>query len=250
MIVSGCCELDINRQPYRASAGDILLIPPYALHAGNILPGKKFSHLCFCFDLSLLPHAELRQMLESGCWDTIKQIRPGDAVYPLLYKPIHEIYSQSAEGKTGWDFVAQGLIYYVFGVLTQHEGIFSGQPRSKNVDLCVRVLQYLEQHYAEPLTSAGIATFFSYTQSYFCRLFQQNFGMPFQKYLCRFRIGKVKLLLSDSNLSIADAAAQVGFENSSYFTRVFREAAGCTPYTFRQQQLLLHADSNRLPQTT
>ena len=54
VVVEGQCEVTIDQTLYTVDGGDLLLIPPYSLHSGRILPGRAFSHFCFCFDLSAL----------------------------------------------------------------------------------------------------------------------------------------------------------------------------------------------------
>lgn len=68
-VESGCGNVTIDQQSYDVSAGDLLLIPPYSIHSGLILPGEAFSHFCFCFDLSLLKEPEFTHLMESGCLD-------------------------------------------------------------------------------------------------------------------------------------------------------------------------------------
>lgn len=234
LIREGCCRIEINREPCTAGAGDVVLIPPYALHSGSILPGGRFSHQCFCFELSLAGSEELTSMLESGCWDTAKLLTKGSAGYEEIAHAAGEIYRQSVHRQKGWDLIVRGQLGTLFGMLMQQNGIFSGKPASRDVEFCVRTLQYLEAHYAEELTSRDLAQQLCYTQSYFCRLFLENFGMPFQKYLIQFRLARVRLLLSEPDSSVTGAAEQVGFHNASYFSRLFRTEFGCTPAAFRR----------------
>jgi two-component system response regulator YesN len=60
-------------------------------------------------------------------------------------------------------------------------------------------------------------------------------GISLWDYLNRFRIQKAKELLLLTDESITAIAADVGYEDISYFSRVFREIAGCSPRAFRQQ---------------
>jgi AraC-like DNA-binding protein len=236
IITSGKCVVNVNCDPCAAEAGDLVLIPPYAPHSGTVPAGEDFFHLCFCFDLSLLGDAELIQMLESGCLDTVRRVPAGTELSGVLLPMAQKIFDQCTARRNGWHLIVRGLLNEMFGELSQRNCFFSSQPKRRDVNFCVRLLKLLESHYAEQITSRDAAAFFSYTQSYFCRLFQDNFGMPFQRYLCEYRLAKVKILLSSSELSISDAAESVGFQSPGYFSRVFREEFGCTPVEFRQQQ--------------
>jgi two-component system response regulator YesN len=60
-------------------------------------------------------------------------------------------------------------------------------------------------------------------------------GIPLWDYLNRYRIQKAKELLLTTDESITAIAANVGYEDTSYFSRVFHEIAGCAPRAYRQQ---------------
>jgi YesN/AraC family two-component response regulator len=106
--------------------------------------------------------------------------------------------------------------------------------RTRETKFCLRVLEYLEKHYKENLTSAEVARDLFYNQSYFCRLFKKNFGLCFSEYLILFRLNKAKYMLEDKTLSITDIAYETGFSTASYFIKVFHRENGVTPKRFRE----------------
>jgi two-component system, response regulator YesN len=58
--------------------------------------------------------------------------------------------------------------------------------------------------------------------------------MTFVAYLTHVRVSNAQRLLQETNLSIAEIAAQVGFSDQSYFDRRFKQAFGKSPREFRQ----------------
>jgi transcriptional regulator GlxA family with amidase domain len=68
----------------------------------------------------------------------------------------------------------------------------------------------------------------------FSRFFSRHFGKPFVCYLAEIRIGNACRLLMESNLGIAQIAAEVGFNNLANFNRRFRELKGVTPSEYRR----------------
>ena len=62
-------------------------------------------------------------------------------------------------------------------------------------------------------------------------------GRSFTDYILELRVNKAKDLLKNTNMDILDVAASSGFENQSYFTKIFRKSTGLTPRHYRQNYL-------------
>jgi AraC-like DNA-binding protein len=95
--------------------------------------------------------------------------------------------------------------------------------------LVKRVLVYIHQNYARPLTRWEIAQSVGISEDYLTRLFNRELGLSPWDYLNRYRILKARLLLTNTSLSIGAIARQVGFKDPSYFSRVCRKVLGMSP---------------------
>lgn len=60
-------------------------------------------------------------------------------------------------------------------------------------------------------------------------------GKTFKEYLTQVRISKSKKLLATTEMSVAEVARAVGFDNSGYFAKLFKERMGCTPLKFKTE---------------
>ncbi len=98
-----------------------------------------------------------------------------------------------------------------------------------------RSIQYINAHYAEHITLEDIAREVYLSPSYFSRIFKQDMGESMTTYLNRIRIERSKKLLQDKGLRLTDVAQAVGFEDHSYFTKVFKKITGMTPITYRER---------------
>lgn len=96
-----------------------------------------------------------------------------------------------------------------------------------------RATQYIKDNYQMPLTLEMAAGQMMLNPSYFSTLFKQTTGSSFKDYLNYIRIEESKKLLTNTNGTILDIALTVGFENQSYFTKVFRKYTGITPKQYR-----------------
>lgn len=242
VVSSGSCEVSVSNTWFRANAGDILLIPPYALHSGNILPGDAFDHFCFCFDLSIVNDSELKKSLETGYADVRKIVRNETELCRELFPLTEQIYRQSNLCGAGWELIVRGALTILLGKLIQSGCFFTIAQKNANQDFCIKVLDILAKQYANDVTSRIAAEELSYSQSYFCRLFHNNFNTSFQQYLCQFRLCKAKHMLSEPKITVSEAARRVGFNNLSYFSRMFKYYFGCTPQHYKSSPV----PSNRL----
>ena len=98
-----------------------------------------------------------------------------------------------------------------------------------------RCMQYIETHYYEKISLEQLAEMVYLSPPYLSRIFRQETGTAFNDYLNQVRIGKAKALLQYDDLRIADIASAVGFDDQSYFTKVFRRITGTAPLRYRAQ---------------
>ncbi len=95
-----------------------------------------------------------------------------------------------------------------------------------------RALEYVERNYRDKVSSAHAAAICRLTTFQFSRLFKETYGLTFQEYVVRFRLREAGRLLKNPNAQIADVAFLVGFNDPSYFTKVFRRYTGVSPSRF------------------
>lgn len=107
------------------------------------------------------------------------------------------------------------------------------QNTNKNSEVVKNAIQYITQNYNTPLTLEDTANHVHLNPSYFSTLFKQSCGSSFKEYLNYIRIEESKNLLTNTSYSIIDIAIAVGFENQSYFTKVFKKFTGLTPKQYR-----------------
>jgi signal transduction histidine kinase/AraC-like DNA-binding protein len=101
--------------------------------------------------------------------------------------------------------------------------------------LVKQAIAYIHQHYGRQLSRQEIAGFVGVSERYLTDIFHQELGLSPWEYLNRFRVMHAQRLLRETRAGISGIAAQVGFDDPSYFGRVFRKFAGQTPRAYREQ---------------
>src|SRR5882672_66390 len=96
------------------------------------------------------------------------------------------------------------------------------------------IAETMRRDYARELRAGDLAQTLKMSRFQFCRLFKRSFGCSFRTYLTRLRIGSACRLLSKSGgaASVTEVGLAVGFQDASYFARMFRQATGESPSTY------------------
>ena len=96
-----------------------------------------------------------------------------------------------------------------------------------------KAITFISKNYANSLTLEYVASQVHLNPAYFSSLFKKESGFSFKEYLNMVRIEESKRLLTNTDYTIVDIAIAVGFEDQSYFSKVFKKYTGVTPKQFR-----------------
>jgi signal transduction histidine kinase/DNA-binding LacI/PurR family transcriptional regulator/AraC-like DNA-binding protein/ActR/RegA family two-component response regulator len=97
-----------------------------------------------------------------------------------------------------------------------------------------QVMAYIHEHYAEPISREDMAAYGGVSARHLTRCFSQDVGVSPITYLNRYRVKQAKRLLLAQDRSITQIAGDVGFSDSSYFARVFRNEMGVSPRAYQR----------------
>lgn len=114
------------------------------------------------------------------------------------------------------------------------ERVYNSQDAHKMSQL-KPVIEYMQTFYDQPLTLAGIAKVAHLSVSRLAHLFREQMGITLIDYLTNIRINHAKRLLLTTELNCTRICFEIGYNNQSYFTRVFKQITGLTPRQFRAQ---------------
>lgn len=144
-----------------------------------------------------------------------------------------ELQSDSIMGQLYVESLTQVLVIH----LLRHYSTFTQPITSENRSLTHtrlrQAIDYIHTHLDQDLSLAEIAGAINITPTYFASLFKRATGLSPHQYVIQQRVERAKLLLSKTDLAIADIALQVGFSNQSHLTRHFKRLIGVTPKQVR-----------------
>jgi AraC family transcriptional regulator len=98
------------------------------------------------------------------------------------------------------------------------------------------VAEFIEEHLAEEISLAALAELADLSLYHFARAFKQSFGVPPHSYHMARRMDRARSLLQSPALSVTQIGIQIGFRETSSFTRAFRRFTGLTPTEYRRHR--------------
>jgi transcriptional regulator GlxA family with amidase domain len=96
-----------------------------------------------------------------------------------------------------------------------------------------QVLDYIHTHLDQDLSLAELAETLNLSPTHFATAFKQSIEVSPHQYVIQQRVERAKLMLSKTDLAIADIALQVGFSSQSHLNQQFKRLTGMTPKQVR-----------------
>ncbi len=122
--------------------------------------------------------------------------------------------------------ILDGILHAMQGAAAQKEDISNYAIK--------KAISYIRMHYAENISLEEIADMLDLTPEYLSALFNREVGVNFTAFLRDFRLSHAKRLLKGTDKKVYEIAQEVGYSDSKYFNRVFKENVGVSPREFRQ----------------
>lgn len=111
----------------------------------------------------------------------------------------------------------------------------NAKKKSKNQLIVEQVKEIINERYGEELTTKELSKKIFLSPNYIGAIFKNETGIGFLEYLTQVRMEEAKVLLQDINLKIYEVAEQVGYNNTPYFSTVFKDFMGFAPKEYRER---------------
>jgi AraC family transcriptional regulator len=154
---------------------------------------------------------------------------------PLLEQLCRRLFDEAAQcNPLGELFADHALVLLVSGLLrlANHKLAEQSCPGRLGGGTLRRVLNYVNDHLAGPISLADLAGVANLSEFHFARLFQTTMGVPPYQHVLRQRVERAQQLIRERRLSLAQIATTAGFSDQSHLTRHFKRCVGLTPKQF------------------
>lgn len=243
VIKKGQGYVSVDFDKHLVHSGDIIMICRGCLHAIEQDASYKMEYENIIFKPELLSSGandlcmlQYMKPLLDGTLPVEHFLTPAHEVFESLSNCIRQIDLVCADQTTGWQLAVKSALFYFFFLLIseRQKKTVSISHNPKSLEKMKTVLKYVEEHYTEKLTIDDMAKLTFYSKSHFMKFFKVHMGTGFTEYLNDYRLAMAARLLKSSDESILMIAEESGFDNLSYFNRIFKRKYGVSPGSYRK----------------
>jgi len=156
----------------------------------------------------------------------------------LAYGLLHEMSSVQLQGQlyanTLIQAIAAHLLRHYSSATPQTQAQIEPRRTSLTPVRLRQVFDYIQEHLEQDLSLAHLATIAHLSPYHLTRLFKEATGLSLHQYVTHQRVERAKQFLQESDLRIADIAAQVGFHDHAHLIRHFTRLVGISPGNLRK----------------
>ena len=243
----GLISVDFDKRT--VTSGDIVFIRPGQLHSIEQYSTRVMEYENIILKPELLISGETdlcaRQFItplmkgELRCAAFLTPAVPG---YPEISDCISHIDYLCERQPNGYQLAVKGFLFQLLFLLISHQQKKSAIPalQTKSLEKIKTILKYVEEHYDEHITIDDMAALTFYSKSHFMKFFKAHMGTGFIEYLNDYRLTIAERLLRTSDASVLEIAEKSGFDNLSYFNRIFKRKYSQSPG--KQRRLYASSD--------
>ncbi|MDA8408793.1 MAG: helix-turn-helix domain-containing protein [Treponema sp.] len=104
----------------------------------------------------------------------------------------------------------------------------------KHADVMMKAMRYINARFDKPITLDEVAEAVSLSPTYFSKIWNEEMKCRFTAYLNKLRIERARVLLRTTDTPLVEIAGLLGYEDQSYFNKVFKKLVGLSPGRFRE----------------
>ncbi|HZK01483.1 MAG TPA: AraC family transcriptional regulator [Anaerovoracaceae bacterium] len=217
-VVSGQGEFLVNGVRYTVRGGDLICVQKGSKESANVDPAKLMD--CYCVNV-LVNDLSCKEIPLPFQTVTHIGIREDIIAY------FHEMTAAWLLRDSCYKLKTRAI--YMLILTRCYQVIFRGKDNSNTNNRIEMVLQYVLDHYAEPLSVKKMAKMTKLSPLYFGTLFMKEMGQTFRQYLTTIRINQAENLLYSGMYNVSETASECGFSDVFYFSKVFKEHRGVSP---------------------
>lgn len=242
-------HLIFDQKLHSVSAGTLLMCQPYQLHKFkmNISRESPYIRTVLVFDPFLFEryaaafpalHAFFHKIWKARLDQQVFQLNPEDQM--LLSQLLQDFHTSLNSCPSLQQ--TEEVVLFLFTLLRElRKLVEAGQKHASDVSLRTnsrhveQMMAWIEEHFQEEFSLDRLAESLHLSPYYASHLFSKETGCTLSQYVLAHRLRESRLLLSTTDLTIAQVGQQTGFNSSAYFVKSFKSKMGMTPHTYRKQ---------------
>lgn len=245
VVTNGTADFHIDTNIYHVTVGDVLFIDSNHLHSATTDCHTPFDFFAVVFSPAFLNNS-LSDCIQQRY---VSPVLNGEVRFPAYIHPrskweqslftlltdIKEIY---LEHTAAYELLIKAKLYEVWYQFYIHADSAKQTENDYRVCRMKQMLQYIQSRYNQQITLTELATTFQLSKEQLCRFFKSTVKMTVVEYIHFYRITQSGTLLRQTDKGIGEIAGMVGFNNISYYNKIFRRYMHCSPTEFRKSSQL------------
>lgn len=240
IVLEGKAINRVGDESFHVEKGDVFVMRKNSSHAYLEAEGFRICNIMFDFDALFETGGDIRECegfhalflvdpLTDNCFTSrfrLSRERFAD-IKKIVTSALKEYESDNPAKKTM-------LFAYFTQIAVSLSRFYEEEAARKETPGIAAAAAYMERCFNENITAEKLLEISHYSHRHFIRLFTDCYKMPPHKYLQDIRIKHACLLLSQTDKTVTEIAAGCGFNDSSFFTRIFKNRMGVTPTDYRK----------------
>ena len=242
LITKGNMIYKINNSTFSLHEGQALFGNSSTLHTGYMIDSQDCEYmsitfepkLIFGYDNSIVYIKYVKPIIQNLSLPAI-HFDLSESWHNDIINIMWEIIEIEANQNNTYELdIISKLVQYWKLLFLNTDKVPLGTPYDKNAYNKIRnIISYIEEHYDSDLSLEDIAKSIHVCRSECSKLFKRFMNVPLFEFITQYRIEKSIEYLINTNYSIIEIASLTGFNDSNYFSKVFKKQKGCSPSQYR-----------------
>lgn len=244
VILGGSGVHELNHRRYNVEAGDVFVLNGRDHHLYEKALGLRLFNLHYdpnhffgrYRDLRRLPGFQALFAVEPHLRRGKKlagRLQLSRAALIRVHRLLTEMMEEFRKAEPGRELLIESLFRELVIFLVRQYGQ-SNDERLRPVLGLAKAASYAEEHFVEPIELGDLAKVAGMSPNHFIRVFRDTYRMTPIQYVIRLRLARAARLLVNPEYNVTAAALASGFDDSNYFSRLFRQKYGISPRQYRR----------------
>ena len=241
-ITSGKVLVQIGTEFAEAKAGEFLYVPPTMVFRVDAVDGEAGMR-SMVFDSSIIEinmenfDTEIFYMFYVQSKNKIVVFGEGHPVHDTLSKYMQESYDEYVSKDVCYKLPIRANIYLMMTALLRY---YCGSKNDldrmiyHNVMRLRPIITYIANHYKEKIYIETLSDMITVSPDYFTKMFKDSIGKTPIDYINGLRINRAMQMLATTDTSVNDISDSLGFSNSNYFHKIFKQYMNTSPVAYRK----------------
>jgi AraC-like DNA-binding protein/mannose-6-phosphate isomerase-like protein (cupin superfamily) len=232
-ITKGKGHVIIEQREYNVQKGDLLIYNQNTLHSEESTKDEPIESFFLGVDNVHIEGLPENSLLRAGEKEVVSVKSEYESLYHYFYMIVTEAETQAPFSKEMTESVVRVILILILRLLSKESGEFAQYQKTN--EAFERAKSYIDKNFSmiEGIDDVCKNAFLS--KYYLSHVFKIYGGVSPVRYITQKKIGLAKELLANPEILLAGIASRCGYDETAYFSKVFKRSEGCSPGEYRSK---------------